>query len=270
MQVIRAIVADRRDFGELTYMALQASELARSARAGGYLLVRCAPPGAADPLLPRPLFFAGADGTAGLLRLLFAPDERGLAWLANQQPGATLELIGPLGTPFTLDRQTRHLLLVGTGPTLPALLMLAHEAVHREVAVVLLAAAEQPARLPPPFLLPPAIEYQRIDESQIRDCRQPIADQDPQSAIASLQTAIQWADQLAAAAPVPLLAPLADAVRQTRLRWSRGFAQVALAGPLPCASGACLSCLVETRDGLRLGCKDGPVFDLRDVRDANH
>ncbi|MGB9632969.1 MAG: hypothetical protein ACPL8I_06560 [Chloroflexaceae bacterium] len=35
---------------------------------------------------------------------------------------------------------------------------------------------------------------------------------------------------------------------------------------MPCGVGACQGCLVETRDGARLGCKDGPVFDLRDLR----
>ncbi|NJM07388.1 hypothetical protein HC891_16190 [Candidatus Gracilibacteria bacterium] len=57
-------------------------------------------------------------------------------------------------------------------------------------------------------------------------------------------------------------------VRAGRLRWQRGFAEVLLAGQLPCGTGACLACLVETRDGLRTRCKDGPVFDLRALRGA--
>jgi dihydroorotate dehydrogenase electron transfer subunit len=32
-----------------------------------------------------------------------------------------------------------------------------------------------------------------------------------------------------------------------------------------CGTGICYSCAVETRKGVRLVCKDGPCFDLRDV-----
>jgi dihydroorotate dehydrogenase electron transfer subunit len=55
-------------------------------------------------------------------------------------------------------------------------------------------------------------------------------------------------------------------VRAGTLRWERGFAQVALPGAMPCGVGTCQGCLVETRDGARLACRDGPVFDLRDLR----
>jgi dihydroorotate dehydrogenase electron transfer subunit len=77
---------------------------------------------------------------------------------------------------------------------------------------------------------------------------------------------VQWADQICAGLPEEQLRPLADAVRAGRMRWQPGFAQVALAGAMPCGVGSCLACLVETRDGWRTRCKDGPVFDLRALR----
>lgn len=266
MQQLVATIVDRRSFGGLSYLVLQSPELARAARAGHYLLLRCAPLGARDPLLLRALFVAGADPQAGLVRLLFAPDERGLAWLAAQLPGMAVELSGPLGIPFSLERGTRHLLLIGAGPALPSLLMLAHEALRREIAVVLLLAAEQDELLPPPFLLPAEVEYQRLDELQLANSQLPIVGQQARSTTHNLQSALAWADQLAAAVPLDQLPPLVEAVRRAKLRWERGFAQVALGGPMPCVTGACLSCLVETRAGLRLRCKDGPVFDLRELR----
>ncbi|TMB81367.1 MAG: hypothetical protein E6J48_08665 [Chloroflexi bacterium] len=38
-----------------------------------------------------------------------------------------------------------------------------------------------------------------------------------------------------------------------------------LACPLVCASGVCLSCSFETHSGVKVICRDGPVFDLREV-----
>jgi dihydroorotate dehydrogenase electron transfer subunit len=280
MHQVIATVADTRTFGGLSYMTLHAPELARGVRPGQYLLVRCAPTGSADPLLGRALFVAGHDGQAGLVRLLFAPDEPGLAWLSMQASGNPISLVGPLGKPFALEKGTRHLLLIGEGQSLPALLMLAHEAASREVAVVLHAGAERSDLLPPPFLLPPAVEYESFEVVEERKgtrgqtnstavARDESPFVPPSASIASgpvTPSQIAWADQVAAALPLEKVAPLIEDIRKAKLRWERGFAHVALSGPLPCLTAACLSCLIDSHEGMRLRCKDGPVFDMRDLR----
>lgn len=258
------VMMEQRALGGLSLLRLHAPELARGAKAGQAVLVRCAAPGSADPLLRRPLFLAGADSSAGTVDLLVAPDERGLAWLAVQPPGARLDLYGPLGAGFALDQGTCNLLLAGAGPALPALIFLARSAVARGLAVVLLAAGAVPALLPPPYLLPPEVEYQTAaSTADLLALLAPSA----RSAIPALSgSPVAWADQICLALSADMVAPVSAAVRAGRLRWERGFALAALAGPLPCGFGACLSCPVESRDGPRLRCKDGPVFDLRDLR----
>lgn len=258
-------IIERREAGALARLTLLAPELARAARPGQLVLVRAAPPGSADPLLRRVLYLAGADASAGTVELLVAPEERGLAWIAAQPAGATLDLYGPVGTGFTLDSRTRNLLLAGAGQALPALIFLARQAVARQVAVVLLVAAPDDEQLPPPFLLPPDVEYQASETGEAGlpgllagTSRSPVP-----SLAGSL---VAWADQVCLALSEPLLSPMSEAVRRGRLRWERGFAHAALAGAMPCGVGTCQSCLVETRDGLRLRCKDGPIFDLRDLR----
>jgi dihydroorotate dehydrogenase electron transfer subunit len=247
------VVLERRVAGALALLTLHAPELARAARPGQAALVRCAPPASADPLLRRPLFLAGADGAAGSVELLVAPEERGLAWLAAQPVGARLDLYGPVGAGFAIDGRTRNLLLAGQGQGLPALVALSRSAAARGIAVVLLASAAAPDLLPPPLLLPPDVEYQTSDGG---DGGLP----------ALLAGALGWADQLCLAIDGELLAPVSAAVRAGKLRWERDFAQAIVAGPMPCGLGTCLSCHLETRDGPRLRCKDGPVFDLRELR----
>ena len=41
--------------------------------------------------------------------------------------------------------------------------------------------------------------------------------------------------------------------------------QVSLERLMACGIGACLSCVVSTRDGLKRACVDGPVFDAEEV-----
>ena len=42
-------------------------------------------------------------------------------------------------------------------------------------------------------------------------------------------------------------------------------AQVSLDEYMACGIGACLGCAVKTKDGYKMICKDGPVFDSREV-----
>lgn len=253
------IVIEQRMFGGLCRTSLAAPELATAVRAGQYVLLRCAPPVSYDPLLRRALFVAAADRSGGTVSLLYVPDERGLTWLAAQPAGAQLDLFGPLGTPFALDQSASNLLLLGAGPALAALLLLAGEAVERGMNVTLVAGATAAEWLPPPFLLPPAVEYAGgvVAAADLP----PLPASQPGS-----PPPLTWADQLAAALPEAALPALVGLVQRERLRWQRGFAQVALAGPLPCGMGACQACLVTTRHGLRTRCKDGPVFELRELR----
>jgi dihydroorotate dehydrogenase electron transfer subunit len=262
------VIADQRDVTpRLRWLTLHAPYLARGAQAGQYLLVRCAEQGSYDPLLRRPLFIAASEPALGQIGLLYEPSERGLAWLSRGRAGDMLDAIGPLGHPFMLDARTRNLLLVGSGPGLAALLLLARAGAARGT-VTLIAGADDADQLPPPFLLPGEVEYQTIPGLQIADFKLQIAGSGTQSAIYNLQSAISWADQIFAALPPGQLLALRDTISRVKYRWERGFASALLDGPLVCGVGACGVCAVEMRRGTRLLCADGPVFDLRDVGDA--
>ncbi|NCC31952.1 MAG: hypothetical protein EOM24_07985 [Chloroflexia bacterium] len=273
-------LVERRELGHHTLLSLYAPELASAAQPGQVVMVRCAPPESNDPLLRRALFVAGASPEAGSLELLVEPTERGLHWLESQPLGTRLDLYGPVGQGFSRHADTRNLLLAGTGPAFPALLFAARDAVARGLAVVLLASAEPAQALPPPYLLPPDVEYQtsptgtsslfslivgrtEAAPSQASGKRKKVARKPPEPIPTLSHSPLAWADQIFLALTEPLTTEAAQTIKTGRLRWPREFAQVALAGPIPCGLGTCYACPVTTHDGQRLRCKDGPVFDLR-------
>ena len=259
-------IADQRAASpRLRWLTLHAPDLATTVRAGQYLLIRCAEQGSYDPLLRRALFIAAAEPALGQIGLLYEPAEPGLAWLARGRAGDALDVLGPFGQPFELGAQTRTLLLIGAGPGLAALLLLARAASARNCAVTLLAGADQADLLPPAFLLPGEVEYQTSTGLQISDFRLQAETGSPQSPIYNLQSALTWADQLCVALPRAQLADLAAIIRRVKYRWERGFASALLDGPLICGVGACGTCTIELRKGSRLLCSDGPVFDLQNV-----
>jgi dihydroorotate dehydrogenase electron transfer subunit len=259
-------IADQRALTpRLRWLTLHAPELAQTVRAGQYLLIRCAEDGSYDPLLRRPLFVAAAEPALGQIGLLYEPAERGLAWLARGRAGDELDVLGPFGHPFELGARTRSLLLIGTGPGLAGLLLLARAAAARNCAITLLAGAEAPDLLPPAFLLPSEIEYQTFIPLRISDFKLQIESGNSQSTISNLQSAMTWADQICVALPQAQLVDLATIIRRVKYRWERGFASALLEGPLVCGVGACGVCATELRKGTRMLCSDGPVFDLLQV-----
>jgi dihydroorotate dehydrogenase electron transfer subunit len=248
------VIVEQQRFDALCRLVLHAPEVARATRPGQYVLLRAAPSGSDDPFLRRAVWIAGVEPD-GRAELLFRSEERGLNWLASLANGETLDCFGPLGTPFELDGRTRNLLLLGNGPGLAALVFVARTMLARGGEVVLVTIGTGEAL--PPFLLPPEVEYHSLAL-----LRHP-PESDPGY---DLVASVRWADELRAALPYATVVELEKIVRAGRLRWQRGFAEVLLAEPFPCGTGACLACIVETREGLRTACKDGPVFDLRVLR----
>jgi len=73
---------------------------------------------------------------------------------------------------------------------------------------------------------------------------------------------LPWADQLFACGPTPMFAAIAAVMRQAR---SRKPVQALLEERMGCGTGVCYGCAVFTRRGVRLVCRDGPRFELREA-----
>jgi dihydroorotate dehydrogenase electron transfer subunit len=178
----------------------------------------------------------------------------GLTWLAARQVGETIDLIGPLGQGFALDKAGGNLLLVGWGSGTIPLLALAEEALTEGWAVVLLAGFERADLAVPMALLPPAVEYQVAIGAEALEELEPL-----------LRDALLWADRVCGAGGEILNALLAAAIENARLGLRPGLAQALVEAPMGCGVGVCGACAVETRRGMRQACHDGPVFDLAEL-----
>jgi dihydroorotate dehydrogenase electron transfer subunit len=233
----------------------QAPHLARAAQPGQYCMLRGSDALAYDPLLRRPFFVAEVEAARDACRFVVYRRGRVSNWLARQQPGMPLDLLGPLGQPWKIRPQARNLLLLGADPLLPSLLFLARQAVERELTVTLIHCVERTETGYPPALLSPEIEYQLFVQSGNRAT--PGADLAGQ-----LSTYLEWADAICCSLSEKVLAELV----RSHPRWREKYlAQAVVERSLMCVSGTCLACQLETRHGPRLVCRDGPAFALRDI-----
>jgi dihydroorotate dehydrogenase electron transfer subunit len=235
---------------DLVLLRLEAPEIARLARPGQFAMVRCGD--GLDPFLPRPMWIAlRGEGAAAPLALLVRAAGRGSGWLASRREGDGVACLGPLGQPLVLLAETRNLLLIAEGVQVAGLLLLVEAAIAHGVAVTLLQVAANGELVVPPSLLPAEVEAVMIDA----------AERPPDTA--ALAGYLRWADQIVAATGEPLQRTVAAWLRTSQSRTpARGLPGVAL----PCGTGICGDCAIETRRrGTRLICRDGPAFELREL-----
>ena len=245
-----------------TVLRIAAPGIADTARAGQFVHVR--PGERFDPLLRRPYSFHGIDRAAGEIELIVKALGPGGEWIAERRPGDDLDLLGPLGTSFLIRRSTRNLLLVAGGTGIAPMRVLAEqESGRRNVTLVM--GGRSIHHLWPSHLLPPAVEYVTTTDDGSFGVKGRVTD--------ALAPLLEWADQLCACGPWPMLAALgrmrAEAERATAVFAGRQVlldATIAVEQHMGCAMGVCRACVIVTSEGNARVCREGPVLDLGSVR----
>ncbi len=240
-----------------TYLLwVMAPEIASEAQPGQFVMVRTSE--GYDPLLRRPLSIhrvARGEREHGALALLFAVVGRGTNWLAQRKEGEAIDLLGPLGHGFKVDPPPRNLLLVAGGVGIAPLVFLAQRGIAEGHQVALLLGASAKAQLYPAHLIPPEVNLLVATEDGSVGRRGMVthllADHAP------------GAEQVFACGPISMYQALADMSRKGMFEGKS--VQVSMEVRMGCGRGACYGCALETKSGLRLVCKDGPIFELKDL-----
>jgi dihydroorotate dehydrogenase electron transfer subunit len=181
-------------------------------------------------------------------------EDAGYAWLAQRRVGEAINLTGFFGNGFPLPPLVRRLLLVTEAARLGLLAPLLDAALDRgnAVSLLLINAAGRPVDVAAlRATLPLSVELHTVHRGDWHS---------------SLPPSLRWADQVCVALPASDLPPLAEAIRQGRLRLESGFAFALVESDLACGYGACLACVVPLANGsLTRACVHGPVFDLLEL-----
>jgi dihydroorotate dehydrogenase electron transfer subunit len=260
------VVENERLYGDTYVTWFRAPELAQGAYPGQFLMLRCAdePAAAEDPLLPRPMSYHRVrPGTSGdEWSILYDVVGRGTAWLSRRRPGDDVYCWGPLGVGYEVERSARNLLLVAGGIGVAPLVWLADEAVREGRSVTLVAGARSTEHVFPSKLLPPEVEIvvTTDDGSAGRKgfATEPFAE------------LFEWCDQAFACGPNAMFERMATIVRDAAVRRP---VQVLLEERMGCGTGICYGCAVQVRRqgrarnrrDVKLVCKDGPRFEVRDI-----
>jgi dihydroorotate dehydrogenase electron transfer subunit len=247
-------VSDVREVAQNVFvLRFVAPSISRMAKAGQFVNIRVE--GGTEPLLRRPFSVHSADGES--IDIIFNIMGRGTASLRRKRPGDVIDVLGPLGVPFSLagdDFETGILVAGGLGVApLP-------------IATVTLLAAGKNVET----FLGARTKAQLATES-LHNLH--IATDDGSAGFfgtvvdlvrETLAQGLFPKPKMFACGPTAML----KAVAQYAL--SSGIpCEVSLEGPMGCGIGICQGCPVELTGSEKkyaLMCKDGPTFDVRTVR----
>ena len=220
-------------------------------RAGQFLHVACGE----GTLLRRPISVACvlADEPENTAALIFEVKGEGTRWLAQRKEGDTVDVIGPLGNGFTVEEGGRYL-LVGGGIGTPPLLGYAEAFRENAVAVLGFRSADR------------VILEDRYREA----CKEVYLCTDDGSAgrhgfvdaqVRDILEKDKGFTAILACGPRPMLKSVAKVAAEYGVP-----CQVSMEERMACGVGACLGCAIQMADGaMNHVCKDGPVFDAREV-----
>jgi len=233
-------------------VTLAAPRCAVSVRAGQFVHLRVAD--GADTILRRPFSVHRAHN--GCIEILYQVLGAGTLRLAEKTAGDTsMDLVGPLGHGWEVPEGAAHALIVTGGLGAAPLGMLAEQLAERGVASVVAMGAPTQSRLVAREL------YERVAR------RVEVATDDGSDGVHGYVTQIS-ARLLAEERFDVVYCCGPEAMQRIVVAQAAEHSvacQVSLERLMACGIGACLSCVVSTRAGLKRACVDGPVFDAREV-----
>jgi dihydroorotate dehydrogenase electron transfer subunit len=263
--------------GEQYVMRIRAPQCAAAARPGNFVHISC------DESLPmrRPLSIMRVVDDC--IEVLYKIAGHGLRLLANRQPGEEINVLGPIGMPFSANPARPYCILLGGGVGIPPMVFLA-DTLRRDPAFQPLAILG--SEIPFPFALQtsaiaapwagtdvnsamPLLEDWGIPSrltslANFDGCYRGYVTELAELWLQSVEPAVLSKTQLFACGPTPMLRAVAALAAKYALP-----CQVSLEEFMACAVGGCAGCAVEiaTPDGpaMKRVCVDGPVFEANSV-----
>lgn len=232
------------------HFVLECGDMAGRITPGQFLHIKCGE----EHLLRRPISICEWQKSEpeDLVSIVFEVRGQGTAWLSARKAGDKLDVLGPLGHGFEIQREGKYL-LVGGGIGVPPLLGCCTKG---SAAVLGFRSAERAM----PLLLRKFKEY----GGEVR-----VTSDDgtlgPRGFVDGPMRALLAAgavfDAVLACGPRPMLKSVARVAAEYQIP-----CQVSMEERMGCGVGACLVCACQAADGtMKHVCKDGPVFNATEV-----
>jgi len=246
------VIANDRLAEGVGLLVLHAPRVASSVLPGQFVHLRLGEH--SESILRRPFSVHRAVGER--IELLYQILGVGTLAMAEKLAGDTsMDVVGPLGHGWTIPDGATHALLVAGGLGAAPLGMLAERLSERGIAVAVAQGAPTAERLVARDL------FERV--ARIVEVSTDDGSAGERGFVTAPLERLLKAERFDVAytcGPEAMQRAVAGMLARAEVP-----CQVSLERLMACGIGACLSCVVSTRSGLRRACVDGPVFDAEEV-----
>lgn len=245
------VVSNERVAEGVSRIVLDAPRTAGAVEPGQFVHLRISRH--ADFILRRP--FSVHRARDGRIEILYQVVGLGTRALEDAVPDDVMDVIGPLGHGWQVPDGAKRALVVAGGLGAAPMGMLVERLAERDIEVTLAQGAPSAGRL---------LARELFDNL----CSRAIVATDDGSAglcgfvtvLSAEQLERDRPDMVYVCGPEPMQRIVAGQCAHAGVP-----CQASLERLMGCGIGACLSCVVTTRNGLKRACVDGPVFDAADV-----
>ncbi len=249
------VISQEQISDQIFSMWIQTEQIAAAAKPGQFISVYSR---SADKMLPRPISLCEIDRENGRLRIVYRVTGKGTGTEEFSRYGAgdSIEILGPLGNGFPLERgEGRTSFLIGGGIGIPPMVQLAKELKGGKTAVI-------GYRNSDTFLTEELSEQASLylatedgslgTKGNVLDC---------------IRENSLKADVIFACGPTPMLRALKTYAQENGIEcW------ISMEERMACGVGACLACVCKSTEKdehsqvhNKRVCKEGPVFRAEEV-----
>lgn len=226
--------------------------LAESCFPGQFVHVKCSP--GYNPLLRRPFSVQAVD--KGIISIIYRVIGKGTVCLSKMKKGQILDVLGPLGRQFEILKNKKIIIVAG-GIGIAPVSFLSHFIIEKKVPIIDNIEVIWGVKTKEELVLQKQLEslgtnmYISTEDGTCGEkgfCLSPF--------LSVLEKEKKHDCAVYASGPLNMLKEVSKICGKRKIP-----AQVSCESIMACGVGACMGCVIKTKEGFKKVCKDGPVFD---------
>ncbi len=251
IQNIYKVVSNEKLCPQFWRLCFDAPDLVKAVQPGQFVHIRTSQ--GLEPFFRRPF---SVYRTQRYVEIFYEPVGPGTNLLSNKQKGDTLDVLGPLGTPFVMpSEETKKVVMVAGGIGIAPMLILSDVLKKKKIELTLMYGGRTRGHVYP------------MKEFKDNGVKVHIATDDGsvgiKGRVSALFDKVKFNSNdtfIYTCGPNPMMKAVQDFAIKNRIKGQAASEEI-----MACGLGACLGCSIETKQGYKTVCYDGPAFDLDQI-----
>jgi dihydroorotate dehydrogenase electron transfer subunit len=248
------IVISNEHIGDRYYKVKVKNEyLANIIKEGQFVEIKCGK--GTDPLLRRPFSIYKYDREKNEVEFAYLVKGKGTEILKNLEKGDEIDFLGPLGNSYKINKDTKGIVIIGRGVGIASIASLGEKAVKEGKKTIAILSGRN--------------EESVISQNYLKEvgCEViPLMDTDGSSSVENLEKILR--QKISTGEINQLYSCGSNRIGRLAKKLSEEYdldSYISFEERMACGIGVCKGCAIMTTEGYKNVCKDGPIFNVKEV-----